>query len=96
MDEEVAGFDFYIKKGLIGLLISLGVIFLITVVLLVWSLLTYSFEGLKDALLRIPTTSVDVFAILEGIIVFIALPIIIAIKVALIKKDKANKAKQNK
>ncbi len=93
MDEEIEGFEFYARKGLIGLIISLGVILIITIGLLVWSLFTYSPANLKNALLRIPTTSVDIFAILEGLIIFIALPIIIAIKIALIKKDKANQAK---
>ncbi|MBR9705831.1 hypothetical protein GOV14_02230 [Candidatus Pacearchaeota archaeon] len=87
MTEEV-NFRFYAKWGIKGLQISLILIVLAAGVFLALSLRSYKFKELIDIIIKVPGSSIDIFAILEGLILFVALPIIIAIKIGIILKER--------
>jgi hypothetical protein len=78
--EEVRTWDFYLNSAMKGLVYSFIVIIILFLGFFLISLQLYSVKDLLYVMVHSQFNSIDWFSILEGFILFIALPIIFAIK----------------
>jgi uncharacterized Tic20 family protein len=86
--EQAPTLKFYTKWGIKGLKYSLISLLIIIPILLVITLMDYSFSEIMLLLIETPGKFLDIFLILQGLIVFIALPIVVAIIIGTKKKEK--------
>jgi len=81
--------DFVFEWGLKGLKISVYILAIIFILVLLFSLKVYPLGELGAIIFRLPETSTDFLAILEGIILFIAIPFLVGVTAGIrIKKKK--------
>ncbi len=78
--------DFYLKWGTSGLKVSLLILAVLVVFSVLGSLQIYPSNKLFSMLLAAPKTSVDFLAMFGGIILFIALPFTIGVRVGMSSK----------
>lgn len=78
--------DFYLKWGINGLKVSLLILAVLVVFSVLSSLQIYPSNKLFSMLLSAPKTSVDFLAMSGGIILFVALPFVIGVRVGMSSK----------